>query len=53
MREELCEFSEEIVCQKYYSQKLVENAVDMKGTWQIINDLLKGERKNFKIDNIY
>ena len=34
----------------YYSKKFSENAGDTKRTWQIINDVLKGERKNCKID---
>jgi len=34
----------------YYSEKFRENAGDMKGTWQTMNDVLKGERKNCRID---
>ena len=30
----------------YYSEKFSENAGGTKGTWQIINDALKGECKN-------
>ena len=36
----------------YYSEKFRENAGDMKGTWQTMNDVLKGERKNCRIDEI-
>ena len=42
----------ESAVRNYYSEKFSENVGDTEDTLQIINDVLKGERKNCKIYEI-